>query len=131
MIFCSWNISGLNHPHKQEEVKSSLLKKKVDLLGSSETKIKQRRADKVKKFLGAEWTCFKDYSLEPNDRIWLCWRHQNVGVTILISNPQLVHCQVEDKDSQFSCHLTFFIGYDTNTERKDIWEQLVLMQHTW
>lgn len=130
MIFCSWNIRGWNYPYKQEELKSFLLKKKIsfllkkkiDLLGFLGTKIKQRRADKVKKFLGAEWTCFTDqkvfkkktcftdYSLEPNGMIWLCWRHQLVGVTILISNPQLMHCQVEEKDSRFSCNLTFFLA---------------------
>lgn len=56
MIFCSWNIRGLNQPYKQKELRFFFLKNSIDLLGCLETKIKQGKAEKIKKLLGNDWT---------------------------------------------------------------------------
>ncbi|XP_059315374.1 uncharacterized protein LOC132065978 [Lycium ferocissimum] len=124
MIFGSWNIRGLNRPFKQKELKTFLLKNKVSLLGCLETKIKQDKVRKVRKNLGTEWEVFADYSQEPNGRIWVLWNDQQVQVTILQSNPQMVHCSVKDRNSDFSCQMTFIYGLNLAAGRKDIWNHI-------
>ena len=37
----SWNVRGLNHPNKQEDVKLFLNKSKIGLVGLMETKVRQ------------------------------------------------------------------------------------------
>ncbi|XP_060212210.1 uncharacterized protein LOC132639819 [Lycium barbarum] len=120
---------GLNQPFKQKELRSFLLKHRIDLLGCLETKIKQRKVEKFRRFFGENWTWYVDYSLEPNGRIWLGWKHSNVKVTVVLARAQLIHCYVEDKGSSFATYVTFVYGYNTNTERKEIWNTLRHINH--
>lgn len=108
MKFCSWNIRGL---------KTFLLDNKVVLMGCFETKVKARGAAKIKKNFGTDWEIGTNYSTYANGRIWICWRPREVIVNILVSFAQLVHCLVMDNNSQFTCHITFIYGY--NTEGKE------------
>ncbi|XP_060182487.1 uncharacterized protein LOC132612182 [Lycium barbarum] len=87
------------------------------------------RADKLRKYLGTEWTFYVDYNVEPNGRIWLCWKHQNVQLTILEAQTQSVHCYIEDKGSTFKAYMTFVYGLNTNSGRKDIRTHLRML-HT-
>lgn len=45
-------------------------------------------------------------------------------VHILLATTQLIHCQVNDKGSKFSCCITFVYGKNKINGRKDLWEQL-------
>ncbi|XP_060202242.1 uncharacterized protein LOC132630698 [Lycium barbarum] len=112
-----------------KELRSFLLRNNIDHLGCLETKIKQGRADKLRKYFGTEWTCYVDYNVEPNGRIWLCWKHQNVQLTILEAQTQSIHCYVEDKGSTFKAYMTFVYGLNTNSGRNDIWTHLRML-HT-
>ncbi|XP_019248358.1 PREDICTED: uncharacterized protein LOC109227614 [Nicotiana attenuata] len=71
MIFCSWNIRGLNKPFKQKELKNFLFTNKVVLIGCLETKVKANKAEKVKKKMGNEWEVANDYTQSQNGRIWI------------------------------------------------------------
>lgn len=71
MIFCSWNIRGLNEPFKKKELKTFLLTNKVVLIGCLETKVKANKAEKVKKKIGNDWEITTDYTQSPNSRIWI------------------------------------------------------------
>jgi len=43
----SWNVTGLNWPNKQEDVKLFLQLKNVCLIGLLETKIKGQKVDEI------------------------------------------------------------------------------------
>lgn len=45
-------------------------------------------------------------------------------LTTMLARPKLVPCYIEDKGSNFASYVTFIYGYNTNINRKDIWEQL-------
>ncbi|XP_019248341.1 PREDICTED: uncharacterized protein LOC109227596 [Nicotiana attenuata] len=45
-------------------------------------------------------------------------------MNILVSHMQLVHCKVEDKESQFACEITFVYGMNTQQERQELWRIL-------
>lgn len=124
MIFCSWNIMGLNKPFKQKEFKNFLLKNKVYLVGCLETKVRQQNVTKVIRKFGADWCFYFDYSQAPNGRIWLEWKQSCVKETILDRTAQLVHGQVQDQNSQFQCKMSFVYGCNTIEGRRGSWEAL-------
>ena len=51
----SWNIRGLNWPNKQEDVKLFLHSNKIGLVGLLETKIKEKKVQKVASNLFPSW----------------------------------------------------------------------------
>ncbi|XP_019236831.1 PREDICTED: uncharacterized protein LOC109217052 [Nicotiana attenuata] len=124
MIFCSWNIRGLNKPFKQKELKTFLLTNKVVLIGVLEAKVKVNKAEKVKKKMGNDWEIAADYTQSPNGRIWIAWKPQQVEVQIVTSMPQFVHCIVNDKGSTFTSQITFVYGLNTINERRALWQGL-------
>lgn len=130
MIFCSWNIKGLNQPFKLKELKPFLAQNKMDLLGCLETKIKYNKRDTITMLLGKEWTCTTDYNADHTRRVWICWKHQQDNVTIVLTTPQLVHCYVEGKGSSFVSFMISVYGYNTTISRKDIWEHLGSIHNT-
>ncbi|XP_060182124.1 uncharacterized protein LOC132611764 [Lycium barbarum] len=81
-------------------------------------------AEKIKKKTGLEWSTFTDYPAVPNGRLWICWKHQKVEVTVLYSDSKIVHCLVKEIGSQFSCPMTFVYGFNTVAARREIWRQL-------
>ncbi|XP_070039255.1 uncharacterized protein [Nicotiana tomentosiformis] len=126
MILSSWNIIGLNKPFKQKELINFLLKNKVDMIGCLETKVKANNVKKVIRRLGNEWKFYTDYSQAPNGRICVGWKQRDVTVIILEFTTQLVHCQVEDRSSQFKCKISFVYGFNTIAARKTLWDTLRL-----
>lgn len=64
------------------------------------------------------------YTITPNGRLWICCKPQKVNVTILLSHIQLVHCKVEDKESQFACEMTFVYGDNVNARMKELWRHV-------
>ncbi|XP_019260707.1 PREDICTED: uncharacterized protein LOC109238677 [Nicotiana attenuata] len=115
---------GSNKAHKQKEFKDFLLGKKIDLIGCLETRVKQHKAVNVIRKFGNDWEFYKDYTHAPNGRIWVGWRRASVAVNIRYSTTQLIHCFVEDRQSQFNCELTYVYGYNTIAGRKPLWDQL-------
>ncbi|XP_075101661.1 uncharacterized protein LOC142177098 [Nicotiana tabacum] len=67
-----------------------------------------------------------NYSQAPNGRICVGWKQRDVTVIILESTTQLVHCQVEDRSSQFKCKISFVYGFNTIAARKTLWDTLRL-----
>ncbi|KAF3617184.1 hypothetical protein FXO37_34753 [Capsicum annuum] len=45
-----------------------------------------------------------------------------MDVTILDTSAQLVHCEVQDKNSTFTCWMTFGYGLNTSTEKMHLWD---------
>ncbi|XP_016479310.1 uncharacterized protein LOC107800622 [Nicotiana tabacum] len=99
-------------------------------MGCLETKVKVKGVERVKRKLGTEWEIVTDYISTLNGRIWVCWKPSLVEVKILMTGSQIVHCQVKDKGSQFSCHTTFVYSFNTVSCRKKIWQHLRLINTT-
>ncbi|XP_075111593.1 uncharacterized protein LOC142181865 [Nicotiana tabacum] len=58
-----------------------------------------------------------------------------VQVQILMVTTQMIHCQVKERGSQFSCYITFVNGKNKVHERRELWDQLrqihSIMQEAW
>ncbi|PHT50277.1 hypothetical protein CQW23_10024 [Capsicum baccatum] len=59
-----------------------------------------------------------------NGRIWVCCKQGSVDVTILETSAQMVHCAVQDKNSTFTCWMTFVYGFNTLAARRTLWDHL-------
>lgn len=129
MIVCSWNIRGLNKPFKQKELKAFLLKNKVSVIGCLETKVKDKKVTKVRRKFEGEWTIYKNYVVTPKGIMWAFWKDYMVDVHVTMANHHMVHCYVKDRGSAFSCELTFIYGYNTNSDRKEMWDQLICLNN--
>lgn len=74
MNLCTWNIRGLNKPHKQKELRLFLRKYKVDVMGCLETRVKERKSARIISQVAREWNVCCNYNAHPNGRIWLLWK---------------------------------------------------------
>ncbi|XP_019260061.1 PREDICTED: uncharacterized protein LOC109238083 [Nicotiana attenuata] len=52
------------------------------------------------------------------------WKEVNVNVTVLEKTEQLIHCYVQDKNSVFTCYITFVYGLHTIQHRQSLWGKL-------
>ncbi|XP_060216346.1 uncharacterized protein LOC132643841 [Lycium barbarum] len=124
MIICSWNIRGLNQYYKIKELDSFLKKNKIDLVGYYETRVKVNKASKIQWKFGHEWVFITNYNYAENGRIWVGWKTAKVDVQAVYTNEQVIHCQVQDKNTTFSSYITFVYGKHTVADRRPLWEQL-------
>ncbi|XP_019244329.1 PREDICTED: uncharacterized protein LOC109224197 [Nicotiana attenuata] len=128
MIIISWNVRGLNKSHKQREVRKFLLKNKVDMIACLETRVRKQNAKDIQRKTGNEWKIEDNYEYAPNGRIWLMWKEVDVNVTVLEKTEQLIHCYVQDKNSAFTCYITYVYGLHTVQHRKSLWGNLKNVQ---
>lgn len=123
-MLSAWNIRGLNKSFKQKELKDFLLRNNVDVVGCLETKIQTHNADRIKKSFGKDWAIFTDSPTTVNGRVWLFLRGNKVKVTILDTVAQLVHCRVEDVETDFKSNVTFVCGFNIIVERLSLCSHL-------
>lgn len=84
--------------------------------------------DKIfKKKVGTELGDLHNYPTMPNDRLGIFWRHQYVKVNMLYSDSQIVHCEVDEIGTSFSCNMTFAHGFNNIAKRKGIWQKLKIL----
>ncbi|XP_033513491.1 uncharacterized protein [Nicotiana tomentosiformis] len=81
-------------------------------------------ANKIISKFDTDWSFHFDYTQVPNGRIWLGRKQSCVALTILESTPQVVHCHVENKSSQFQCKISFVYGYNIAGGGRGLWETL-------
>nr|XP_016440329.1 PREDICTED: uncharacterized protein LOC107766112 [Nicotiana tabacum] len=94
------------------------------MIACLETRVKQQKSKDVHKKMGGDWKVEDNYAYAPNGRIWIMWKETNVHIAILESTDQLIHCQVEDKNSTFTSYITFVYGLHTIQHRVSLWRSL-------
>ena len=85
MNVASWNIRGLNQPHKQDEVRKFISFNKLSLLGILETKVRYGRRDQLAKDLLPSWSFLYNYNVTSHGRIWATWDPSVLLIQLLIS----------------------------------------------
>ncbi|KAH0707403.1 hypothetical protein KY290_011959 [Solanum tuberosum] len=134
MIIATWNVRGLNLPHKQKEVKLFLAKNKVEVFGCLETKVKAPKAQRIIHKLARDWQACHNYTETPNGRIWLMWQ-RHLTVNILEIRDQYIHCTIEDPRTQWTIYLTVLFAMTDNIHKDRMWGELMQVnrqyQHPW
>ncbi|KAK9715370.1 hypothetical protein RND81_06G160600 [Saponaria officinalis] len=123
MIIATWNVRGINHPSKQQELKQFFLKHKVDVMGVLETRVKAHKFMVVQRgAFSHNWRLEHNYAHHPNGRIWLAWNKANVLIKDVQLSPQMISCLVHVGKVCF--FLSIVYGFNTRAGRQALWEEL-------
>lgn len=127
MNLCTWNVRGLNKPHKQKEFRHFLRKYKVDVIGCLETRVKERKDARIMNQVARDWSACCNYNAHPNGRIWLLWKN-NVNVQILVIDDQFIHCEIHENNSKFKAMVTVVYASIDSTQRNQLWKNLIQIE---
>ncbi|XP_019242537.1 PREDICTED: uncharacterized protein LOC109222666, partial [Nicotiana attenuata] len=123
MIICTWNIRGLNKPHKQKELRIFLQKNKIDILGCLEIRVKEKKAKNILYKVTKDWGYCHNYTEAENGRIWLVWR-TNLIVNIIQVHEQFIHYLVMDTVTGYRILLTVVYARNKQHERDRLWNDV-------
>ena len=87
-----WNIRGFNKPLKQSVVKEWLSKKDMKFGCILETRVKEKKAEKIIRESFREWSVMTNYDCSPGGRIWVFWR-ESVRMFHVYKSDQLLLAQ--------------------------------------
>ena len=119
-----WNIRGLNHPSKQNEVSKFVFSNHIDVLGIIESKVRFPNQVKIQQtFLPS--SNFVTNSI-PNsvDRIWVGWNPAKVNLNVIFCTQQLIHVNITSVDLSAYCDASFIYGFNTIHERRSLWTDM-------
>ncbi|KAK9704781.1 hypothetical protein RND81_07G010500 [Saponaria officinalis] len=123
MRLASWNIRGVNHPSKQQEVRHFLLKHRVDVMGLVETRVKVHSAGRIgAKLFGHNWGLVNNYQFHPNGRIWLAWNKTRVRLEVFHLSTQMITGVVNTGSCIFWLSIVYGLNY--RAERQELWHDL-------
>ncbi|KAK9675707.1 hypothetical protein RND81_11G025200 [Saponaria officinalis] len=129
MKLASWNIRGVNHPSKQQELRHFLLKHRVDVMGLVEIRVKTHNAGMIgAKLFGHNWGLVNNYQYHPNGRIWLAWNKASIKFEVLHLSAQLITGVVNSGFCTF--WLSIVYGFNTRVGRQELWAELASLSAT-
>lgn len=111
MKIASWNIRGLNHPLKQNEVQKLLCKYDVDICGLMECKVEEARVEDIMRLKFHGWKQCNNFALHQPGRILILWNPSKVDATVVDMNSQLIHLSITCKVSSQTFLVTFVYGW--------------------
>lgn len=126
-ILC-WNFRGMNAPNNQKEIKLLSNKENIGLVGLLETKIKVNKVDLIASKLFGGWEFVTNLSHHYNGRVWITWRPDCFQVVLISSIDQAVTGQVYHVKLRTTYLLTVVYAFNTQDERRSLWEYLEEMR---
>lgn len=117
-----WNIRGFNKQEKHGVVRDWINQGKFDFGCLIETKVKERKAERIVKSVFKDWSFLSNYEEHKLGRIWLVWRH-NVRVTPIYKTSQMITCSIyiEGRKEFF---VSFIYASNFAVERKTLWNDI-------
>lgn len=117
-----WNIRRFNKTLKQSVVKDWLNNKEMRFECILETRMKERKAERILSTVFRDWSSMTNYEHSGGGRIWLLWR-DTVRMTPVYKSDQLITCSVAlQNEEDFMC--SFVYASNQADERKGLWEDL-------
>ncbi|KAL0292192.1 UNVERIFIED_CONTAM: hypothetical protein Sradi_6999700 [Sesamum radiatum] len=116
----AWNVRGLNSVAHQHAVNQLVRDEKIQFLGILETRVQLRNVQSVRARMLPNWSWFDDYSA-PGGRIWLAWNALEIGVEVLLTDEQFIHCRLLNKRMSTTCLISVVYGYCDPIPRRQLW----------
>jgi hypothetical protein len=123
-----WNVRGLNHPSKQQEVRRMIKAHKIGLICLIETRVKVHKADKIRDCIVPGWGYEFNYDQHILGRIWVCWKKANFAVNVLDKSAQSINCVINSLKSNLCWYHSFIYGDNHGVERRLLWVNLASMR---
>ncbi|KAJ6740176.1 hypothetical protein OIU79_000334 [Salix purpurea] len=126
MTIGSWNIRGLNSPHKQNLIQQWVSKNSLDIIGILEPHILPSNIDAVVAGMGiSNWNFLSNIQHHHLCRILVGWNSKKVTVTVVHTATQWISCDVKSLEDGSIFRVTFVYGLNTPAERATIWRYLI------
>ncbi|KAL0282288.1 UNVERIFIED_CONTAM: hypothetical protein Sradi_7265600 [Sesamum radiatum] len=123
ITIAAWNVRGLNCIAHQHALNQLTREKGIQFLGILETRVRGGNVHTVRAGLLPGWSWFDDYA-ESGGRIWIAWNDLEVGVEILSSDVQFIHCRLCNKRTSTKCLITVVYGECDHIRRRSLWAGL-------
>lgn len=117
-----WNVRGFNKSLKHSVVGDWLSNKEMKFGCILETRVKERKAEKILSSVFKGWSSITNYEDSSGGRIWLIWR-DDVRITPVYKTDQLVTCLVELQGEE-GFYYTCIYASNQMEERRVLWEDL-------
>lgn len=127
MDFCTYNIRGLNN--KKAFVKDFLSLNKLSLFALLETHVKEDASLAIAKSLSPRLSWQFNYEAHYNGRIWVGWDPTFWTLNFLSSSSQHITCKACCIATKVEFFISFIYGLNTYMERRDLWSDLINLQH--
>lgn len=126
MKIFSWNVRGLCSLDRQQVVKSWVRSSRVLIGALIETRVRAEIARAVVAATVPGWRCEMNNFGTEGGRIWVVW-DPSLSVVVYKKSSQLVVCGVFEPESGLSYTAAFVYGFNTEGERRRLWEELVTL----
>jgi hypothetical protein len=113
-----WNVSGLNHPSKQNEVLSILRANKISFACLIETRVQEHKVVSIFSSMLPDWECCFNYGKHALGRIWLCWNKAVVRISVLDKSDQCINCLVHYIKDNTDWFQSFVYGANKPVDRR-------------
>jgi len=88
-----------------------------------ETKVKERRADRILQSVFNEWSFLSNYEEHRLGRLWLVWKN-NVRVTPLYKTSQMITCSIYIEGRREEFFVSFIYASNFVADRRILWEDI-------
>lgn len=125
LVIGSWNVWGINSPHKQYAVKSWINQNRLEIFGLLETRITANNLDSVQaKILPPNWKAMSNIQYNPHCRIIVGWNAQHMHIQCIEASAQWLTCEIQNHPTLLGTRLTFVYGSNKPNERADLWSYI-------
>ncbi|GAV77269.1 LOW QUALITY PROTEIN: Exo_endo_phos domain-containing protein/DUF4283 domain-containing protein, partial [Cephalotus follicularis] len=129
MISCaSWNIRGLNHPLKKEEVSRFILMNKVAIYGLFESRTSVENVQKIAQRMCKKWDWATNHAFSPLGRIWVMWDPSIINFEVALMTDQAIHGKAVLSNGTV-VRFSFVYGLCDYISRRDLWKDLIYNSH--
>lgn len=109
MIISTWNCRGASAKSFPNLLRDIVSKYGIQVMALLETRISGDKADRVVKKLGFNnWLRVEATGFAGE--IWLLWNEDDIRVDYILSDIQILHCKLFDKDKEEGAFVTFVYG---------------------
>lgn len=122
----SRNISGLNEPLKQKEIRNFVLKEDLKIFGILETKVKHTNEQTVfEKIFKNKWAFVSNSDNTTPGCIWLCWDPNFCAINPIYQSDQIIFCKIDLFDSDISFATGFVYAENKHILRVPLFGKIV------
>jgi hypothetical protein len=123
-MIIAWNVRGLNKMGKVREISFRLLELNPDIAILLETRVKNNKAESIRKKLKLRGTYVDNYTKHSNGRIWIFWNDNNVNIKMIRCTDQMIHCGVYDAKGDWMFWMTTIYAQNQLEQRKKLWHDI-------
>ncbi|KAL2934380.1 LINE-1 retrotransposable element ORF2 protein [Bienertia sinuspersici] len=126
----TWNIRGLNKPHKQKEVRNFLLHENVGLVCLLEKKVNNNNFRNVHNGVFQGWCLTTNFQFHKGGRIIVAWLDTSFHVDVKFVSSQCIHKHIHYLPQNKHFHFTAIYAFNDAKGRLQLWSDLKNIHHS-